>query len=313
MLRGHFSGKALDALMELHSLTKKTGHFFRGSPRSASDARVGLANFLTERGICSDRWAREIVKDLLRRRWLEICVFDGRLAILVRKHREWATLTGSSACSFSDETNSSGAEGGSAKSEQSSAQTEETAASTEGTSEKRRVSPIDAAFAGSSSEAVPGQVPTGEDPRAEGKKTGTASQRLSSTTPVEQRQGTERSDLLLMMKKASVHRMRRYDRKLQLFGKDLESAAALLEEYEPDDVADAYGYYIDDGSEFLRKTKHPWGIFAKQFDDYYPGEQLAFQDCDCPRCGKRWKQDTKRKYYSQTPYLKKCIACEMTE
>jgi hypothetical protein len=144
-LRGHgLSGKKLDVLMELHSLTKKTGHFFCGSPRSEADARVGLSKLLAERGICTQRWAREIIADLFQAGWLEFSVYNSRPSILVRQHRQWAVYAGCATCSLTTKTDSSSEEETSSDKEASSSKTEEP-------SSKRPVSPSGETLRGCSS------------------------------------------------------------------------------------------------------------------------------------------------------------------
>jgi hypothetical protein len=311
MLRGHFSGKPLEALLELQSVTKNTGHFFHGSPRSASDARVCLTKFLAERAICSERWAREIVKELFQKRWLEISAIDGRVSILVRQHRDWGALTNSPTCFYSATATSSGdeppsaqTEENSARTEESSAETEENAVKTEGPSAKSTVSPIDASFTEPSSEAVPDVEPEG------GQKTGTASQCPTPSAPGEKRKAVEaRSDLSVMTESASVHRMNRYGRKLRLNGKALETAMALVEEYGPEDVADAYENYIDDDSSFLCERKHPWAIFAKQFEDYQPDPEVEVERVVVCRCGRR-RTETVWTTTPQTERFAHCWFCD---
>jgi hypothetical protein len=125
---------------------------------------------------------------------------------------------------------------------------------------------------------VPELEPEEEYPRREDKNPDTASQCPSRTIPIEKNQKKECvPDVSLMAAKASVHRMERYGRKLHLRGRDLETATELVKEYGPDEVADAYRNYIDNDSSFLCDKKHPWGIFANQFEDYDTGEDSVLR------------------------------------
>jgi hypothetical protein len=270
-LRGHgLSGKKLDVLLDLHSFTKKTGHFFCGSPRSEAGAQVCLSKFLAEREICTQRWAREIIADLFQAGWLEFSVYNSRPSILVRQHRQWAVHAGCATCSLTTKIDSSSEEETSSDKEASSSKMEEP-------SSKRHVSPSGETLRSCSS-GFSSRLRTRGGNEEEPARSSTASPRPPSTTRVGKQPGMNcPSEVSVMAEKASIHRMGRYGRKLRLLGKDLETATALVDEYGPDAVVDAYRNYIEDTSDYLCDRKHPWGIFAQQIESYLEGEGGALE------------------------------------
>lgn len=83
LLRAHLHGASLEILLAFQKLGAKRGGIVWAGP-----------GWIAKQQICSEFWARERLKQLVRDGWLSRIEWNGRKAFRVLSHAEWALATG---------------------------------------------------------------------------------------------------------------------------------------------------------------------------------------------------------------------------